>query len=374
MWTGELQSPEENIKEKTMSTSHDRFGIQVECLESRTLFSAASFVSQLATASSMTVSTVPANGDLNPYGVAFVPPNFPAGGPLHPGNLLVSNYNASSNLQGTGSTIVRVKPNGKVSTFFQGPPGLGLTTALEVLQDGLVVVGSLPTTDGTFATTQQGSLIILDKFGVQVADFSNAVSLDGPWDMTVNDEGSHVQLFIADALSGTVSRINLHITGPDSIVVKNVAQIASGYTHRGDPNSLVFGPTGLVYNSNKDTLYVASTADEAVFAVPDAGHTLQDNGAGTMIYSDPTHLHGPLGLVQAPNGHLIVADGDGLNADPNQPSELVEFTVKGQFVDQFSTDTMEAANFGIAISTDSGKTLFASVNDDTNSVTIWTLE
>jgi hypothetical protein len=26
-------------------------------------------------------STIPGNGDLNPYGVAFVPPGFPAGGP-----------------------------------------------------------------------------------------------------------------------------------------------------------------------------------------------------------------------------------------------------------------------------------------------------
>ena len=32
-------------------------------------------------------STIPANGDLNPYGVAFVPPGFPAGGPLKPGDV-----------------------------------------------------------------------------------------------------------------------------------------------------------------------------------------------------------------------------------------------------------------------------------------------
>jgi hypothetical protein len=44
-------------------------------------------------------STVPANGDLNPYGVAFVPPGFPAGGPLKPGDVLVSNFNNSKNLR-----------------------------------------------------------------------------------------------------------------------------------------------------------------------------------------------------------------------------------------------------------------------------------
>src|SRR5438309_2324458 len=40
-----------------------------------------------------TVSTVPANGDVNPYGVAFVPKGFPKGGTIHPGDVLVSNFN-----------------------------------------------------------------------------------------------------------------------------------------------------------------------------------------------------------------------------------------------------------------------------------------
>ena len=40
----------------------------------------------------MVSSTIPANGDLNPYGVAFVPQNFPAGGQLAPGDVLISNF------------------------------------------------------------------------------------------------------------------------------------------------------------------------------------------------------------------------------------------------------------------------------------------
>ena len=39
------------------------------------------------------VSTVPANGDVNPYGVAFVPAHVTAGLTLHPYDILVSNYN-----------------------------------------------------------------------------------------------------------------------------------------------------------------------------------------------------------------------------------------------------------------------------------------
>jgi hypothetical protein len=67
-------------------------------------------------------STVPGNGDVNPYGVAFVPPGFPAGGLLKPGDIVVSNFNDMANVQGTGTTIVDVAPNNQVSLFFQGAP------------------------------------------------------------------------------------------------------------------------------------------------------------------------------------------------------------------------------------------------------------
>jgi hypothetical protein len=77
------------------------------------------------------VSTVPANGDVNPYGVAFVPTHLTMG-MLHPGDILVSNFNNSKNLQGTGTTIVRVPANGKPTLFFQGPSNIGLSTALHI--------------------------------------------------------------------------------------------------------------------------------------------------------------------------------------------------------------------------------------------------
>ncbi|HEX8727002.1 MAG TPA: hypothetical protein VF739_00175, partial [Ktedonobacterales bacterium] len=93
-------------------------------------------------------STVPANGDINPYGVAVIPHSV---GNLVAGNVLVSNFNNSTNAQGTGSTIVQVTPAGAVSPFAHivlpssaCPGGVGLTTALGVLQRGWVIVGSLP--------------------------------------------------------------------------------------------------------------------------------------------------------------------------------------------------------------------------------------
>src|ERR1700722_20316407 len=64
------------------------------------------------------VSTVPSNGDVNPYGVVFAPKNLPAGPGLQAGDILVSNFNNSLNLQGTGTTIMRVDSSGATSTFY----------------------------------------------------------------------------------------------------------------------------------------------------------------------------------------------------------------------------------------------------------------
>src|SRR4029077_14780720 len=100
-------------------------------------------------------STVPGNGDVNPYGMAQVKRTT---GNLRAGHILVSNFNNSSNAQGTGTTIVDVAPDGSVSLFAaltagslpgSCPGGVGLTTALVVLEQGWVIVGSLPTADGT---------------------------------------------------------------------------------------------------------------------------------------------------------------------------------------------------------------------------------
>ena len=89
------------------------------------------------------VSTAPANGDLNPYGLVFVPAVFPSGGVLKPGQMLVSNFNDTS-LQGRGSTIITIDPNnGQTGLFFQGTPPIGFTNALGVVHAGLVFAGSV---------------------------------------------------------------------------------------------------------------------------------------------------------------------------------------------------------------------------------------
>ena len=276
------------------------------------------------------VSTVPPNGDVNPYGVAFVPSGFPAGGLLHVGDILVSNFNNNQNLQGTGTTIVQFRPNGHKSVFFQGTAPLGLSTALKAVKAGFVLVGNFPTADGTCATAQAGSLLIIDKNGNLVFNWSDPLMVQGPWDMTVVDGGSNIQVYISNALTGTISRLNIQLT--PVIQVNSATLIANNYMHRCDPAALVVAPTGTVYNAAIDTLYVASTEDNAVFAVPHASTATSPNGTGMILYQDNTHLHGALAMAAAPNGDLLVTNSDVINPDPNQPSEIVEFTTSGVFV------------------------------------------
>lgn len=322
----------------------------------------------------LTVSTVPDSGDQNPYGVAFVPLGFPADGTLAVGDILVSNFNNKANQQGTGTSIVDVPANGGAPTvFFQGTAPLGLTTALAVLKEGLVVVGNLPTSDGTCATAQAGSLLVIDRSGHLLATLTES-DINGPWDMTVFEEGAgRVALFVANALSGTVIRLDAQVIS-GGLSILNHTQIASGYMHRCDPAALVVGPTGLVYDPGNDSLFVASTADNAIFVVPHAANTASDGGMGKVIYQDDAHLHGPLGMALAPNGDFLVANSDVINSDPNQPSEIVEFTRQGQFVKQVSVDPVQGGSFGLAVQTiGHNSTRFAYVDDVTGTLTIWTL-
>jgi hypothetical protein len=333
---------------------------------------AESILGQLPTSPERIVSTVPSNGDGNPYGVAFVPVGFRPGGPLAPGDVLVSNFNGSSGVQGTGTTIVSIAPGAAANVFFQGQTGLGLTTALGVLRAGFVLVGNVPTTDNG-STAEQGSLLVIDRFGHLVTTLANASLLDGPWDLTVNDQGITAQVFVSNVLNGTVTRLDVSTLG-GNFHVFGVSQIAHGYSFGPNAAAVVVGPTGLAYNPLIDVLYVASTADNEIFGIPFASITNKDVMQGLLVYKDSTHLHGPLGLALAPNGHLITANGDAVFAGGTQ-NALVEFTQTGQFVAQYQVDPgAGGAAFGLAISNDPLKLRFAAVDDNQNTLNIWAVQ
>jgi hypothetical protein len=321
------------------------------------------------------VSTVPSNGDVNPYGVAFVPANFP-GGVLNPGDILVSNFNNNMNLQGTGTTIIRVTPQAATSVFFTAQPNQqGLSTALWALQEGLVIVGNFPSVDGTCGTAGNGGLLVINSSGQQVQTITDSSYINGPWDMAMFDfGGGKIDAFIANGLTGTITRLDLLLSG-GMFTVQSKATIAS-YSFQCDPVTFVDAPTGMVYDPKKDILYVASTLDNAIYAVSDASKRNDNGGTGQVIYQDQAHLHGPLAMAVAPNGHFLVSNNDAINPDPNQPSEIVEFTLNGKFVTQHSMDPNFGGSFGLNVLVGrppKAASRFAAVDDNQSTLLIWTL-
>jgi hypothetical protein len=322
-------------------------------------------------------STIASNGDVNPYGVSFVPKGFPKGGKTASGDVLVSNFNAASPAgQGTGTTIVSVTPDGQQTTFFQGTAPLGLTTALNVLRNGVVIVGNVPA--NSKGKPEQGSLIVLDKNGNQLngSPLVDPTFLDGPWDSTIVESAlaaNSAVVFVSCVNNGTVTRLELTFSG-GSVAIKSKVTIANGYKHENNKTAFVLGPTGLAYDGTSDTLYVASTDDNTIYAVANAARAASPVVKGTIVFDDSTHLHGPLGLALAPNGDLISSQGDAVNPDPNQQSEIVEFTKSGTFVTEFAVDSTVGAAFGIALNAPSGgEADFAAVNDTLNTVIVFDL-
>ena len=305
-------------------------------------------------------STVPSNGDVNPYGVAVVPNSV---GSLTAGDVLVSNFNNSNNLQGTGSTIDEISPDGIVTVFAtldpttlpgSCPGGVGLTTALVALRSGFVIVGSLPTSDGTSATMQAGCLIVIDSSGKPVETIFGA-PINGPWDMTAFDGGSTATLFVTNVLNGTVAaspnvvdggtvvRVGLSLVGTPTVTSETV--IGDGFRERTDPMALVVGPTGV--GLSKGTLYVADSAGNRVAGIskaltrtsPSNGNTVTSGGA----------INDPLGLAIAPNGDILTTNGGNGN--------LVETRPNGKQVDVKMLDTIPVTGlpngngtlFGLAV-------------------------
>jgi hypothetical protein len=327
----------------------------------------------------LNTSTIPSNGDMNPYGVAFVPEGFPGGGKIKTGDVLVSNFNNSNNVQGTGTTIISFSPDGAVvapsppmaNTFFTSSQP-GLSTALGVLRGGFVVVGNVPTTGGAFPVLQ-GALQVIDRNGNLKQTLTDPTFLDGPWDLALDDDGASAHIFVSNVANGTVSRLDVTV-GSQGLTVTKMTTLASGYTVQPSMPAVILGPTGLAFDDRSDTLYVASTADNAIYAIFNASHATTSVNRGQLVFAD-SHLIGPLALKFAPNGDLLTANGDATaNADPAHPSEIVEFTPSGQFVREYNVDASQGGAFGLdAVADSDGRANYAAVDDVTNSLSVYRL-
>jgi len=322
-------------------------------------------------------STVPANGDVNPYGVAVVPVS---GGRLTAGDILVSNFNDKANVQGTGTTLVQISPAGQTSVFANisalppgqtCPGGIGLTTALAILPGGWVVVGSLPTSHGGVlpALNPAGCLIVLNDQGTVAETITNA-DIVGPWDMTVTSNATSAEVFVSNALGGNTStQKGIPVTGNCTVVRLDLALsptspprltgstvIGTSFPWRANKAALILAPTGLVLGGN-GTLYVDDTLTNSVSAIPQA---LTRGSAVTAVagtLSTGGALNAPLGMTLAPNGDLIVVNGNNGNA--------VEITPAGK---QLATKTLIKNGAGDLFGIITTPTGLIIANDGTNAL------
>jgi sugar lactone lactonase YvrE len=331
-------------------------------------------------------STIPDNGDQNPYAIIIAPVS---SGTVREGDVLIDNFNNSYNLQGTGTTIVDYNPSTrKMSLFAQVPnalpgcrPGVGLTTAMTMLKSGWVIVGSAPSTDGTAGTLGDGCLIVLDSSG-HFVDTIRSDKISAPWgNMAVIDRGTSATLFVSNSgfnlgaadrertvyKKATVLRIELDIPEGHAPVVRSETVVASGLSERAARDVFLIGPTGLALARDGTTLYVSDALNNRIISIPQATTRSDSAGEGQEVTSNGL-LRRPLAMVMAPNGNLLVTNGK-----TGQVVEVNPVTGKQLYAQWVDTDRAQTPPgngdlFGIAVTPDGDG--FYYVEDDMNSVVL----
>ncbi len=334
-------------------------------------------------------STVTPNGDLNPYAIVVAPVS---AGKVQQNDVLVTNFNNVSNLQGTGTTIVDYSPSTKKATLFallpqrppQCPGGVGLGTAMTMLKSGWVIVGSTPSTDGTTRTKGPGCLLVLDANGQLVTAWAGP-NIDDPWgNMAVIDNGTSATLFVSmagfdvpgpeitDPKTGspvtvnkaTVVRIELSIPAGKPPAITSETIVANGFGQRADKDAFLIGPTGLALGPD-GTLYVSDAVGNRIAAVADARTRTTSAGSGRTVTLGGL-LKRPLAMCVAPNGNLLATNaknGQVVEVDPKTGRQL-----HAQWIDadQAQSPPGNGDLFGIAVKPDGSG--FYYVEDDVNTL------
>jgi len=335
-------------------------------------------------------STIPDNGDLNPYAVIVAPV---AAGKIQKDDVLVDNFNNISNLQGTGGTIVDYNPATKKTTLFaklpqhlpECPGGVGLTAAMTMLKSGWVIVGSGPSSDGTTRTKGNGCLVVLDPNGAIAATWSGP-NINIPWgNIAAIDNGSTASLFVSmagfdvpgpevlDPASGfpvtvskaTVLRLDLSIAEGKPPVITGQTVIADGFGQRADKDAFLVGPTGLALSPDNATLYASDALENRIVAIADPLTRTTSAGTGEPVTKDGL-LQRPLALAMTASGHILAC-----NAKNGQVVEIDPATKKQLFAQWVDADQAQSPPgngdlFGIAMTPD-GKGFYY-VEDDMNTL------
>jgi hypothetical protein len=295
---------------------------------------------------------------LNPYGLAVAPST---AGAFTAGDLVVCNFNAKTNVQGTGFTIVGLHPN----------PG---SKPVLVAADKQTLLGcnALALAPGNFiwaAAFASNSNPILDSNGKLVENITGK-PLDRPFGQIyapAQTAKAGAAFYESNAGDGTIVRFNLSNSTADVI--------AKGFkVNHGKPGGIL-GPSGLAYDFKRDTLYVVDGANNTLVAlskvstIPAGGVTVEKGG---MTFSGPSAGLARLVYSGAPlnasissallfNGNLVI----GNTGNPNGTNLMVEISSEGKLLDTLNVDKGPSGSiFGMVATGNSAADTKVYFNDD----------
>jgi hypothetical protein len=328
------------------------------------------------------------NSDNNPYGVVVVPATVNSRAVEKSGDVLVTNFNDASGVQGAGTSIER---------FHRNADGSYAVSHFATVGAGPVAEAIITSGNDWVANVSANNVQILSPNGGSPAVTITSPLFDGPWGQTFNGgtpnpaDGSIAAFFSTNLCSGTVDRIDIvPVSGHPTF---HVSQIGSGFVFGsvgvqengqtvipacGSATSNVvsfLSPQGMAWAHSatfggqtwSDVLYVVDPVGGRIVAYPNSSTLASDMGTGVTVFQAGA-LKTPVGLAINPfNGDLLVLDQGNnklLEIDP-ATAEVVAQRV----LDHAAVNPRTGANsalFGLAATQDpSGNLIVYFVDDNT---------
>lgn len=302
-------------------------------------------------------STVdPKFGQLNPYGLDVARST---AGAFVKGDLAVCNFNAKSNVQGTGFTVVALHPApGSKPALVAAKKNLIGCDALALAPDDTIWAAAFVANDNP----------VISSNGKTVANIKG-MPFDHPFGQAYAQPIKRSPAFYeSNAGDGTIVRIDLGSKFTYDVIAKGFA------INHGQPGSIL-GPSGLQYDARIDTLYVVDGTNNTVVAFSKvskikAGGIVVGSGGRTFSGPDARYarlvyagkpLNGPISSALLFNGNLVI----GNTLDPNGKNLMIELTPSGKVLDVRNVDRGPAgALFGMVATGTSAADTKLYFNDD----------
>lgn len=302
-------------------------------------------------------STVdPTFHQLNPYGLTVAPAT---AGDFTAGDLVVCNFNAKSNVQGTGFTIVALHP-------MPGSKPKLVSSSKTLLGCNALALG--PADDiwaAAFSANDNPVLSASGKLEVNI----KGKPFDRPFGQIFAQPTSASPAFYeSNAGNGTIVRINLGSTFTYDVIAKGFA------VNHGKPGS-IFGPSGLAYDPNGDQLYIVDGTNNTVVAfsnvstIPSGGIVVEKGGmtfkgpsaADARLVFAGTPLDGPISSALLFNGNVVI----GNTSNPSGQNIMVELTPQGKVLNVRNVDKGASGSiFGMVATGTSAADTKLYFNDD----------